>query len=105
MARTIRVFLTTNILPTPNPNPTRHAMSDKLMITSQLLQEDFIDLVSDLPDEFFHLPGPTRDAYWDLVHHRLLKGETSIPVLLALVDQFINPKPAETEKSHDSAPI
>lgn len=56
-----------------------------VVLISQLLREDFINLLSELPDELFNLSPEDREPHWQKAYHLAVHGIRDIQILASTV--------------------
>lgn len=56
----------------PDPN---------IRLTSQLLREKFVEVITLIPDEFFNLPPEQRSPFWQELFHLVSHGVRDVKVL------------------------
>lgn len=57
-----------------------------MTMVSNLLQDEFIDLLLQLPDEFFKFTEEQKKEAWKAIHHELVHGVKDTQKLASLID-------------------
>jgi hypothetical protein len=60
-------------------------MSDSMLMVSTLLQDDFVDLLKKLPDDYFELDEMKKASIWKDIQTAINRGESDLDKLAGLV--------------------